>query len=73
MLTNIEQWTADDGALRALANVVIWEYRKGAHRAWPGAQVYEFACAASGALTLATKIVCLLDCDAPQGNYSFIL
>jgi benzoate/toluate 1,2-dioxygenase beta subunit len=73
MLTNIEQWRADDGALRARANVVIWEYRKGHTRANPGSQVYEIVRDASGALSIATKIVCLLDCDAPQGNYSFIL
>lgn len=73
MLTNIEQWTADDGGVRARANVVIWEHRKGETRAYPGWQAYELVRDASGALALATKIVCLLDCDAPQGNYAFIL
>ena len=73
MLTNIEQWAAPDGGVRARANVVIWEYRKGEMRPWPGWQVYEFLREPGGELALATKIVCLLDCDAPQGNYSFIL
>jgi len=73
MLTNIEQWTLSDGSFRARANVVIWETRKGRTRAHPGWQAYEVVRDDSGALRLATKIVCLLDCDAPQGNYSFIL
>lgn len=73
MLSNIEQWTPADGALRASANVVIWEYRKGQTRAYPGSQVYELVRDPTGVLVLATKIVCLLDCDAPQGNYSFII
>ena len=73
MLTNIEQWTAADGSVRARANVVIWEYRKGQTRSYPGWQAYEIERDASGFLALATKIVCLLDCDAPHGNYAFIL
>lgn len=73
MLTNIEQWTADDGSLRARANVVIWEHRKGQTRAYPGWQAYEIVRDASGALALSTKIICLLDCDEPHGNYAFIL
>ena len=73
MLANIEQWAAADGGLRARANVVIWEYRKGEIRAYPGWQAYEIVRDPAGALALATKIVCLLDCDAPQGNYAFIL
>ena len=73
MLTNIEQWTLSDGSFRARANVVIWESRKGRTRAYPGWQAYEVVRDDSGTLRLATKIVCLLDCEAPQGNYSFIL
>lgn len=73
MLSNIEQWAAKDGSLRARANVVIWEHRKGETRAHPGWQVYEIVHDDRGALSIATKIVCLLDCDGPQGNYSFIL
>lgn len=73
MLSNIEQWKAADGNLRARANVVIWERRKGETRAYPGWQAYEIVRDASGALVIATKIVCLLDCEAPQGNYAFIL
>lgn len=73
MLSNIEQWTASDGSTRARANVVIWEHRRGETRAYPGWQGYEITRDAAGALALATKIVCLLDCDAPQGNYAFIL
>ena len=58
---------------RARANVEIWEYRKGETRAYPGWQAYEMRRDPSGALLIATKIVCLLDCDAPHGNYAFIL
>jgi 3-phenylpropionate/cinnamic acid dioxygenase small subunit len=73
MLSNIEQWTAADGSLRARANMVVWEYRKGTTRAHAGWQAYEIARDARGLWMLANKIVCLLDCDAPQGNYAFIL
>ena len=73
MLTNIEQWISPDGSLRARANVVIWEHRKCQTRAYPGWQVYEIVRNVSGNLALSTKIVCLLDCDQPQGNYAFIL
>lgn len=73
MLTNIEQWSGPGGSIRARANVEIWEYRKGETRAYPGWQAYEMRRDPSGALLIATKIVCLLDCDAPHGNYAFIL
>jgi len=73
MLSNIEQWTADDGSLRARANVVIWEHRKGVTRSHPGWQAYEIMRAGDGEPVIGTKVVCLLDCDAPQGNYGFIL
>ena len=73
MLSNIEQWPGPDGRVRARANVVIWDYRKGQTRAYPGWQIYEMVRDAPGTLAIATKIVCLLACDAPQGNYAFIL
>ncbi len=73
MLANVEQWSAADGSLRARANVVIWEHRKGETRAHPGWQAYDIVRDAQGTLAIATKVVCLLDCDAPQGNYAFIL
>ena len=73
MLTNVEQWPAPDGRVRARANVVIWEYRKGHTRAYPGWQAYEIVTDPRGALLLSSKIVSLLDSDAPQGNYAFIL
>ena len=73
MLSNIERWAAADGSVRARANVVIWEHRRAATRAYPGWQAYEIVRDARGRPVLASKIVCLLDCDAPQGNYAFIL
>jgi len=73
MLTNVEQWTSADGSLRARANVVIWEHRRGQTRAYPGWQAYEIVRDAGGSLALSTKIVCLLDCDEAHGNYAFIL
>jgi hypothetical protein len=36
-------------------------------------QAYEIVRDAIGALTLATTIVCLLDCHASQGNHAFTL
>ena len=74
MLTNIEQWVdpqADCMVVRA--NFVIWEHRKGQTRAWPGYQVVEVARSTTGSLLIANTIICLLDRDAPQGNYAFIL
>ena len=74
MLTNAEQWVdAQADCIVARANFVIWEHRKGQTRAWPGYQVVEVARSATGALLIANKIVCLLERDAPQGNYAFIL
>lgn len=73
MLSNIEHWTGPGDSVRARANVVIWEYRKGQMRHYAGSQVYALAPDAQGRLAMQTKIVHLLDCDAPQGNYSFIL
>ena len=73
MLSNIEQWSADDGSVRARANVVIWEHRKGVTRSHPGWQAFEMVRDAAGALVIRSKVVCLIDCDAPQGNYAFIL
>ena len=73
MLSNIEQWTAADSSVRVRANVVIWEFRKGETRAYPGWQAYEIVRDPAGVFALKTKVVSLLDCDAPQGNYAFIL
>lgn len=72
-LSGIEAWTMPGGRLAARANVVIWEYRKGVTHAHPGLQVYEFTSDARGAQVIESKIVSLLDCDGPQGNYSFML
>lgn len=68
VLSNVEQFRAENGALLVRANLVIWEYRKGITRAYAGWQGYEIQ---SG--LVASKIIALLDCDAPQGNYSFML
>ena len=74
MLTNIEQWADPQTACVVLrANLVIWEHRKGQTRAWPGYQVVEVSGLANGPLLIANKIICLLERDAPQGNYAFIL
>lgn len=72
-VSHIECWTLDDGSLAARANIVIWEHRKGITRAHPAMQVYEIVRDPAGAMVLAAKIVSLLDCDAPQGNYAFLL
>lgn len=74
MLGNVEQWVdrAAD-SLVARANLVIWEHRKGQTRAWPGYQVYEIERTMDGPMRIANKIICLLERDAPQGNYAFML
>ena len=74
MLSNVEQWVDREAdSLVARANLVIWEHRKGQTRAWPGYQVYEIERALDGPLRITNKIICLLERDAPQGNYAFIL
>jgi len=73
MLSNIERWAAADGSVRARANIVIWEHRRAVTRSYPGWQAYEIVRDAQGRAVVASKIVCLLDCDAPLGNYAFIL
>ena len=74
MLSNVEQWVdRETGGLVARANLVIWEHRKAQTRAWPGYQVYEIERTIGGPLRIANKIICLLERDAPQGNYAFIL
>lgn len=74
MLSNAEQWVDPaTGCTLARANLVIWEHRKGQTRAWPAWQVYELAQDATGRWLIASRILCLLDRDAPQGNYAFIL
>ena len=74
MVTNIEQWVDPQaGCVVLRANLVIWEHRKGLTRAWPGYQVVEISQPANGSPLIANKIICLLERDAPQGNYTFIL
>lgn len=74
MLSNAEQWIdPQTGCTMARANLVIWEHRKGRTRAWPAYQVYELAQGAEGQWLIASRILCLLERDAPQGNYAFIL
>lgn len=74
MLTNAEQWVdAQTNCVVARANLVIWEHRKGQTRAWPGYEVVETTRSTTGSLLIANKIICLLERDAPQGNYAFIL
>jgi benzoate/toluate 1,2-dioxygenase beta subunit len=72
MLTNFEQRNLAQDRFHVRANLVIWEYRKGEIRSYPGTQEYEIVREA-GELRIATKVVRLLNSDAPQGNYSFIL
>jgi benzoate/toluate 1,2-dioxygenase beta subunit len=72
MLTNFEQRSLPEDRFHVRANLVIWEFRKGEIRHYPGTQEYEIL-RESGKLRIATKVVRLLNSDAPQGNYSFIL
>ena len=73
MLSNIECWSGDAGAIVARANLTLWEQRKGVTRAWPAFQIYEIVGDLAGGALIATKIICLLERDAPLGNYAFIL
>lgn len=73
MLSNIECWSGDAGAIVARANLTLWEQRKGVTRAWPAFQIYEIVGDPAGGALIATKIICLLERDAPLGNYAFIL
>lgn len=72
MLSNLEQWDVGEEVVGVRGNVVIWEYRKFETRSYAGTQEYELVRDA-GRLQIRTKIVRLLNSDAPQGNYSFII
>lgn len=72
MLSNLEQRPLAGGGILARANVVVWEYRRGVTKTYAGWQCYEID-PRRAEHSIATKILCFLDCDAPQGNYSFIL
>lgn len=73
-LTNIEQWTAANGNVRTCMNIVIWEYRKGQLHSYPARQAYEIRNDVKklGQGSIQLKVVQLLDCDSPQGNYTFM-
>ena len=73
MLSNIECWSGDAGAIVARANLTLWEHRKAVTKAWPAFQIYEIVGDPAGGALIATKIICLLERDAPLGNYAFIL
>lgn len=67
-LANIEAWEGANGAIEVTASLVIHEYRRAPMNVFAGIQSIEIA---GGRIR--TKIIELLDCDAPQGNNSFIL
>ncbi len=76
MLSNAEQRRLPGGQVLVRSNVVLWEYRKGTLRTYAGWQCHEITPGPDGDLArglIATKILSFLDCDAPQGNYTFIL
>lgn len=73
-ITNIEQWGAPNGNIRVCMNALIWEYRKGQMHCFPARQAYEIRNDEKnlGRGSIQLKVVHLLDCDSPQGNYSFM-
>lgn len=73
MLSNIECWSGDAGAIVARANLTLWEHRKAVTKAWPAFQIYEIVGDPAGGALISTKIICLLERDAPLGNYAFII
>ena len=71
-LSNIEAWAGAGGTLEVTASLVIHEYRRGQSNMFAGTQNTVLVPDARG-YRIKYKVIELLDCDAPQGNNSFIL
>jgi len=71
-LSNIEAWSGANGTLEVCASLVIHEYRRPPMNTFAGMQHWILRPHGERFLIRA-KVIELLDCDAPQGNNSFIL
>lgn len=71
-LSNIEAWAGAGGTIEVTASFLIHEYRRGHSNRLAGTQNTVLVPAARG-YRIKYKVIELLDCDAPQGNNSFIL
>lgn len=71
-VTNVEVWPGDGDVLRVRSNLVIWEYRHGSTVPHAGWQDHTLA-RAGDAWAIRCRIVHLLDCDAPQGNVTYVI
>ena len=71
-LSNFEAWAGAGGTIEVTASLLIHEYRRGHSNRFAGTQNTVLVPAARG-YRIKYKVIELLDCDAPQGNNSFIL
>lgn len=76
MVSNVETWQQDHGALLVRSNIVIWEYRKEVMRHYVGWQEHVLTAGDGedqGRRHIKYKCINLIDCDASHGNITFIL
>jgi benzoate/toluate 1,2-dioxygenase beta subunit len=71
-LSNTEVWTGEAGSLHVHSNIVVWEYRRGRMSTYVGKQEHKLV-PGGGSWQIRKKVTTLLDCDAPQGNITFII
>ena len=71
-LSNVEAWEGEAGALHAHSNLTLWAYRRAEMATFVGKQEHELI-PDGASWRIRKKVIMLLDCDAPQGNITFIL
>jgi 3-phenylpropionate/cinnamic acid dioxygenase small subunit len=71
-LSGIEAWSGADGSVEVTMSLVISEFRRRPMNTLAGVQSMALTPKGDG-FAIRYKVIELLDCDAPQGNNSFIL
>jgi 3-phenylpropionate/cinnamic acid dioxygenase small subunit len=71
MVTNVEAWNGDEGAVEIRSNITIWEHRRETN-CFAGVQAFRLL-RGTGEYSIETKIVDLVNSGQPQGNNSFII
>lgn len=71
-LSNVEAWAGAAGSVEVTASLLLSEFRRRPMNTFAGTQNMLLTPSGEGFL-IKYKVIELLDCDAPQGNNSFIL
>lgn len=72
IISNVEAWRGDDGAVETVANFVLWTYRRGHVANFIGRQLHRLVAGPEG-WRIKSKVIHLLNCDEPQFDVTFIL